>query len=267
MDHQDGSAPGPADGSARSPQSGEGSADRWGSQAPSRGLAAATSDLARSLQSVHGDVEGTLQMITARVLTGIPGAGHAGITLVTDSGRLESRATTGAMPEKLDALQAEVGEGPCLQALWAQQTVRVDDLASDERWTAFTSRAVEAGVRSMLCFQLFVRGRTLGALNLYAEQPRAFPQESEAIGLVFATHAAIALSAAQEIEQLRTARDSYAIIGQATGILMERYGLDADRAFAALSRTSQDTNTRLREVARRVVTTGAFPGSIRTALR
>jgi GAF domain-containing protein len=225
------------------------------------GLAAASSDLARSLQSVHGDVEATLQTITSRVLAGVAGTEHAGITLVTDTGTLESRAATGPLPEKLDALQGEVGEGPCLQALWAQQTVRVDDLATDGRWPGFTARAVEAGVGSMLCFQLFVRGRNLGALNLYAGRPHAFGQDSEVVGLVFATHAAVALSAAQEIEQLRTAMDSHTVVGQATGILMERHRLSAEEAFAVLSRASQDSNTRLREVARRVVVTGSFPGA------
>ena len=250
----------------RGPETGPVSARRGGRASP-WALVAATSDLARSLQSVHGDVEATLRMITTRVLTGVPGTGHAGITLVTDSGRLEPRATTGPLPEKLDALQGEVGQGPCLQALWSQQTVRVDDLGADPRWPAFSARASEEGVGSMLCFQLFVRGRTLGALNLYAEPPGAFTEESEVVGLVFATHAAIALSAAQEIEHLRTAVDSHEVIGQATGIVMERYGLDAEGAFAALSRTSQDSNTRLREVARRVVTTGTFPRAVPDAPR
>ena len=228
------------------------------------GLAAATSDLARSLQSVHGNVEATLQTITRRVLAGVHGTEHAGITLVTGAGRLESRAATGPLPEKLDALQGEVGEGPCLQALWEQQTVRVDDMASEERWPRFTARALDAGVGSMLCFQLFVRGRNLGALNLYASRPGAFGQDGEVVGLVFATHAAVALSAAQEIEHLRTAVDSHTLIGQATGILVERHRLTPEVAFARLSRASQDTNVRLLEIARRVVTTGSVPGDAST---
>jgi AmiR/NasT family two-component response regulator len=79
------------------------------------------------------------------------------------------------------------------------------------------------------------------------------------VGLVFATHAAVALSAAQEIEQLRTAMDSHTVVGQATGILMERHRLSAEEAFAVLSRASQDSNTRLREVARRIVAAGSVP--------
>ena len=225
-------------------------------------LVAVASDLARSLQVVHGDVEATLQMITARMVEGVPGAQHAGITLVTEGGRLESRATTGPLPEKVDALQGESGQGPCLQALWSERTVQVTDMATETRWPLFASRALEVGVASMLCFQLFVRGHTLGGLNLHAEQPRAFTQESVRTGRVFATHAAIALSAALEQEHLRAAVDSHTVVGQATGIVMERYRIPAEEALEVLSRASQDTNTRLRRVAESVVTTGSFGTTI-----
>jgi ANTAR domain len=74
-----------------------------------------------------------------------------------------------------------------------------------------------------------------------------------------AVFAAITEAAAQ-IRQLRTALDSRDVIGQAKGILMERYRLTPDGAFALLARASQDTNVKLREVAAELCRTGSLPG-------
>ena len=100
--------------------------------------------LARTLQREHSDVPKTLLAITAAVVTEVPGAEAAGITLV--SGRtLETRASTGSVPEAMDALQVEVDEGPCLQALWEQRTILVTDMAAETRWPRFAARAAERG--------------------------------------------------------------------------------------------------------------------------
>jgi len=154
----------------------------------------------------------------------------------------------------VDALQHEFGEGPCLDAVYEHKTVRVDDMASESRWPAFASRAAEAGARSMLSFQLWVEGDNLGALNLYSRRPHAFDEDSEHIGLLYAAHAAVAYAAAQRQDQLQAAVDTRDLIGQAKGILMERYGIDDDRAFAFLVRLSMDRNQKLRDIAQHIVT-------------
>src|ERR687890_2532012 len=106
--------------------------------------------------------------------------------------------------------------------MWHQQTVRVDDLAADPRWPVLGPRAGERGVGSMLCLQLFVHKDTLGALDLLAHERSAFTDESEHVGLLLASHAAIAAADAQHLENVTSALANRDVIGQAKGILMER---------------------------------------------
>ncbi|WP_043668707.1 ANTAR domain-containing protein [Clavibacter michiganensis] len=74
-----------------------------------------------------------------------------------------------------------------------------------------------------------------------------------------AVHARVALAAWDSADDLARGLASRSVIGQAQGILMERFSLDADRAFQVLRRHSQDGNVKLVEVARRVIETGALP--------
>lgn len=105
----------------------------------------------------------------------------------------------------------------------------------------------------MLSFQLYVEGDNLGALNLYSHTPNGFDEESERVGLLFASHAAIAFAGVQAQEQLAVSLGTRDLIGQAKGILMERHHLTGLQAFAVLTRISQDTNRKLRDVAAELV--------------
>jgi GAF domain-containing protein len=140
--------------------------------------------------------------------------------------------------------------------MYNQETVRVDDLAADPRWPDLAHRAVRLGVRSTLSFQLFVESDDLGALNLLSRRPGAFTDESERVGLLYTSHIAIALADALEVGHLTTALVRRDAIGQAKGILMERYKITADQAFALLAKVSQETNTRLADIAERLALTG-----------
>jgi hypothetical protein len=217
------------------------------------------SRVARELQEQHADVEGTLRAIAAGAVHTVPGAEECGISYVVARARVESRAWTSELPRSVDLLQNQIAEGPCLDAVWDQEIVRVDDVRGDDRWPAFTTRAADLGVGSMLCFQLFVERDRLGALNLYAASAGAFDSESEDTGLVFASHAAVALAGAEHEHNLRAAMTNRDHIGQAKGILMERYKLTADQAFGVLARVSQELNRKLGDVAREVSDTGAVP--------
>jgi len=221
------------------------------------------SRVARQLQESHGDVEATLQSITASAVATIPRADDCGISYVIGRRRVEPRAWTGDLPMDVDALQERLGEGPCMDAAWVQEVVRVDDLATERRWPAFAEEARGLGVGSMMCFQLFVVGDQLGALNLYSRTPRAFDDETREIGLMFAAHAAVALAGAEHEENLRRGMSTRDVIGQAKGILMERHKLTADQAFGVLARVSQEMNRRLFDVASEVTGTGSLPGGRR----
>jgi GAF domain-containing protein len=214
------------------------------------------SRLARRLQEEHGDVGGTLQTIATAAVTTISHADDCGISYVIGRSAIEARAATSELPGTVDALQERLHQGPCLDAIRDQQVVRVDDVGADDRWPEFARQASALGVGSMLCFQLFVEGDNLGAMNMYSRRPRAFDAESEEIGLLFASHAAVALAGAEHEEHLREAFATRDLIGQAKGILMERYKLTALQAFGLLVATSNTTNRKLREVADELATTG-----------
>jgi GAF domain-containing protein len=143
--------------------------------------------------------------------------------------------------------------GPCLQSARGYETVHVADFRSETRWPAFTQAVVErTPVRSSLSIQLFTDHEALGALTLYSEAVDAFDGSAVDQAWALAAHAAVALSSARRSEQFRSALASRDIIGQAKGMLMERYTIDARDAFALLSKLSQNSNTPVVELARQL---------------
>jgi GAF domain-containing protein len=219
-------------------------------------LAQVLGEVARSLASAQG-LDDTLAAITSGAVDTVPGVEFAGITLVRDKAHIESVGATADLVVQADKAQEEFNEGPCLSALWEHKTFRIDDMTEESRWPRFSARAVELGVRSQLAFQLFTDQRNLGALNLDSGEKRAFvDHEAEQVGMLFATHAAVALRGAQQESQFKTALDSRDVIGMAKGILIERYKVQPDRAFATLVRASQTGHVKLHAVAELLVRSG-----------
>jgi GAF domain-containing protein len=231
--------------------------------AASEVLAAGLSAMARDLEHQDDPVVMLAEIVVAAVAM-VPGADEGSISFVTGRRQVTSEAPTGDLPVRVDALQYETRQGPCLDAVYEQQTVRVDDLATEQRWPLFARLASEAGAASMLSLQLFVEGDNLGALNLYGRSPNAFTDESEQVGLLFASHAAIAYAGVRKEAQLAQALANRDLIGQAKGILMERHKISAARAFLVLTRTSQDSNRKLHDIADELVRTGMLPVGTRT---
>ncbi|MFC7548115.1 GAF and ANTAR domain-containing protein [Plantactinospora sp. GCM10030261] len=222
-------------------------------------LAVRLGELARSLQDLD-DARTTLVGIVRAAVETIPGAQHAGIMEVRQRRKLVTSAASSDLVRRVDRAQYDVGEGPCLSALYDHRTVRMADVDTERRWPRFTRRAAALGVGSMLSCQLYLVRDDLGALNLYAEEPHAFTDESEHIALLFAAHAAVAMADALRLDQMSRALDIRDVIGQAKGILMERYRLTDQRAFAVLMRTSQNENVKLVDVARHLVETRELLG-------
>jgi transcriptional regulator with GAF, ATPase, and Fis domain len=218
-------------------------------------LAVILGELARSLHG-QGSVEDTLHGIVTAAVGTVPGAEYAALSIIEARRTVQTRAGTADVVYRVDQVQYDTGEGPCLDALYRQHTVRLTDMVAETRWPRFTDRVAELGIASMLSFQLYVEQDNLGALNLYSANTDAFTDESEQVGLLFATHAAIAMADAQTKQQLTRAMAVRDLIGQAKGILMERHKLTGDQAFTLLVRASQNSNTKLNDVARYLVETG-----------
>jgi GAF domain-containing protein len=223
-------------------------------------LVDALADLARRLQQEVG-TGNTLQRVVEAAIALIPGAEEGSISVVAARTRIESWATSGDLPPEVDALQSEVGEGPCLDAAFDVELVDVPDMASEVRWPHFARRASAAGAGSMLCLRLFVSGNDLGAMNLYNHASHAFTDESRQSALPFAAHAAVALAQVQQRDDLLAAIDGRDLIGQAKGILMERHRLTGGQAFQLLVAASQDRNVKLRTLAEELVSRGELRGS------
>lgn len=222
-------------------------------------LARQLANAARDLQEAAG-AQGTMDRVVALALDLVPHAEHAGISLSHRHRPIDTPAATSDVVKRVDALQYDLGEGPCLDALHHEPSVYSPDISIDERWPAWGPRtAEEIGIRSMMCFQLFTYENTLGALNLYASRTGSFDEADQEQGLALAAHAAVAVAAAQEIEGLTRALDSRSVIGQAMGILMERFQLGADPAFQVLARVSSHSNRRIVDIASELVETRRDP--------
>lgn len=222
--------------------------------APNHDLAQRMAELARAVAAPRS-MEEVLCDVTAAALELIPGADAAGVLLLGKGGTFESLGDTSELPGKLDELQMDYEEGPCVQAAVDDLIVRTDDFRDEERWPKYSKAAVELGVLSGVSFKLYTGDRTAGALNLFSFAANAFDGEAETTGSVLAAHAAAAILATRQSEQLESALSTRDRIGQAKGIIMERYGVDDVRAFEMLRQLSQDSNTRLADIAQRVIDT------------
>ncbi|MGI3781870.1 MAG: GAF and ANTAR domain-containing protein [Janthinobacterium lividum] len=217
-------------------------------------LATRLGDVARLLQA-STDTGAMLQEVVASAVQLIPGAQEASISVVTGRRHVTSEHYSSELPRLVDTMQTEVGQGPCVDAAFRQRTVRVPDMSAERRWPEFARKAHDLGVGSMLAFQLFVVGDNLGALNLFSRAPDAFGDASEQIGLLFASLAAVALAEARKDDQLAEAVDTRDLIGQAKGLLMERYSIDAEQAFTVLWRISQTSQRKLHDLADELTST------------
>lgn len=213
-------------------------------------VAAQLADLIADLDR-HGTETGVgLHELIGSGTRHVAGCQYAGITLADKTKAVSNVAATHRYPMILDAIQNRCGEGPCLDAVWQHHVMHVEDLNIEQRWPNYQRHALEqTPIRSILSYELFADSSSMAALNFYAEHPHAFTDESLEIGGVFATHVALAWSMMRRQDQFRSALASRDVIGQAKGVIMERFNLDAIEAFELLSRLSQQSNTKLIEIA------------------
>ncbi|NOL45472.1 GAF and ANTAR domain-containing protein [Kribbella sandramycini] len=215
--------------------------------------------LAVELHEAPG-VEETLQAVIDFALQA-ESSSHAGVVLTVRSGRAEIGAVTDPAIEELYRLQIDSDAGPLITALETRAVLVVQDIADDTEWPAWRDKALELGIRSVLHVPMVLGNRPIGALSPYNEAPDSFSADDEAIAHILARHASVAVASARQEENMAAAVDARKLVGQAMGILMERFDVDGDRAFAILRRYSQDNNRKLRDVAQELIDTRKLPRS------
>lgn len=215
-------------------------------------LSEALAHAARSLNEATSLAE-TLDEIVRTARLSVPGADHVGVSLAHADGRLETLAATSDRVHEFDQLQHSLGEGPCVDAVEADSIVHVPDVWVETRWPRFTAAAAERGLGSQISVRLYADRHGQAGLNIYAEEAHGLDEQSAQIADVFAAQAALAMGKARAIDQLQEGMRSRQRIGVAIGILMHRYSMSENRAFAFLVRASSHGNIKLRDVATEVV--------------
>lgn len=222
----------------------------------------AAADLAHMAQEMAtpGDVSQTLQRILATAQQ-VTSSDAVGVFCLERGGKVDIAAFSEPTVQQADELQLVWDQGPCLDSLRHDAVFLITDTMTESRWPVWGPQVAELGWRSIISAPLVTPVRMLGSLNLYSRRTAAFTAtEAETVG-VLARFAATALAAAVEADGLRQAVNSRNLIGQAQGILMERYDLDADHAFNVLRRYSQHSNIKLRTVAKHLIATRLIPGA------
>lgn len=217
-------------------------------QSSSRVSAATLAKLAEEIFAA-GTVTETAGQVVAVAAAEIE-VDHVGIVLLSRAG-IETVAATSIVPDRLAQLPLR---GPYHDPSWKHQALVVD-LEHDQRWPEWSAAARRLGQRHLLAIELTAEGRRTGVLAFLTEKPREFSDDDVAFAHIFGRHAALALEAAHYRKHMQIALDGRKLIGQAQGILMERYQLDDQQAFALLQRLSQTSNRKLREIAAELVTT------------
>jgi GAF domain-containing protein len=221
-------------------------------------VAAALHELGHMLVS-EDDIQTTLQRVVDLAAATIQGCDAAGVTLEDQGGYLTA-VSTDERTNDVDQGQYAVGDGPCLTAMHDVVIVRVSVDEADARWPRFAADARSHDVLSFLAAPLVVRGRAIGALNLYSRSPDGFTKVDDVLVSLYGSQAAIALANARTYEgarklseQLQEAITSRAVIEQAKGVLMSQHHIDADEAFGLLRSRSTRNNIKLRTVAEEIV--------------
>ncbi|MEU4474200.1 GAF and ANTAR domain-containing protein [Micromonospora sp. NPDC023888] len=215
------------------------------------------------------DLSGVLTQVSELARRTIPGAEEVSVTLLKQEGA-HTAAFSGEMALRLDELQYEYDQGPCLEAAREATVVSVPDMSEEARWPEWAARAAQDGALSSLSIGFPIQETVLGALNIYGIESGAFDEDAVTLAKTFAGYAAVALANAHLYDttvtlaaQMQSAMQSRAVIEQAKGIIMGERRCTPDEAFAVLAKVSQDSNRKLRDVAAALVERAARPSSLK----
>ena len=192
----------------------------------------------------------------------MPRAQHTGLVL-HERGSEHTVAASSDVPERLDRLRAEVGEGPALDVLETNDMVISGDLVSDPRWPVFGSRALEElDVRSIACYRLHLGRDHRAALSFLSDWPFAFDEVAVGIGPIIAAYCSLVLTSerllADRVDASRAA-EVHREIGVAVGILLSDGSLTVDQGYRRLHEASRSLTRSLPDVARHVIAHHSLP--------
>lgn len=208
---------------------------------------------AAKLMNAPATLEETLDAITRAALGTVPGFSHVGISITHRDGTIETKSATDQLVWELDSVQYGLREGPCYDAITGGGITVVQEARHDQRWPRYMPEAVKRGLRAQLAMGLYSDHHSLGGLNLYSTESDRVEDDAIGIAELFASQAAIALGRSRQEFQLNEALESRKVIGQAMGLIMQKYELDEDRAFQFLVRASSTGNIKLRDLAGELV--------------
>ncbi len=222
------------------------------------GVATILTQLAKRLTGVPD--EELPQAVVDVALEMIPAARWSSLTMLRH-GRFTSLCASDHLARRIDAVQYQIGSGPCVDSILHGTTHMVGDLTKDPRWPGFTDRVTPEGVRSVYAHRLRMAGdsQTMAALNVYSDRIDAFDDQTRWAGAMLATHGALAVSLAlshQEVLDLERAVGTNRDIGTAVGLLMEQHDITREQSLNLLRLVSQDTNRKLADVANEMIRTG-----------
>jgi GAF domain-containing protein len=151
--------------------------------------------------------------------------------------------------------------GPVVEASTFREPRRLDDVAADQRWPSFSTYLANAGYQSCLALPLNTQNDDTAVLTLFSAKPGTFCDTGYDIVLLLTLHAGVVFDNAslyhdssQLVAQLRTALQTRSLVGRAQGMLMRQFNVDSEHAFETLKRSSQNSNTKIRELAAMLVT-------------
>jgi GAF domain-containing protein len=214
--------------------------------------------LASTLADVTAAEDAVEKIVAVAVET--VGTNFGGITLIHDHGKtFETVGPTDPLVIEADRLQYELRQGPCVDASLKSLSLASSDLAGDDRWPSWGPAVSTLGFHSILSSEIHGRGHRIGALNLYGGADVTFSDADFDMAQGFAHQASAVLSFALHEGRLLEAMDTRSVIGQAQGILMQRFKIGPRTAFALLRRYSMNADTGLRDLAEYVVKTRDLP--------
>ena len=210
------------------------------------------SDMARELQGLEAPAA-AIERIAEYANVAV-GGDESGILLQVAGGRLETPASSSPRVTAAHQLQVDFDEGPCVAAIRGGDPVYVTgDTRDDPRWPRWGRAVADMGFQSVVSVSLRSDQRTFGSLNAYSRRVQAFDEEALDVMELLGVHASVAYASLHTAHTLKQALGSRTVIGQAQGIVMVLYGLDAELAFQYIRRISQHNNVRLVEVCRQIV--------------